>query len=153
LKSGENVTFQVTNTVAADFAGLLLLGAKGYNFNVNRNNLRMIRFTASVTSAEGGWSAPAAITMEDDLSAGSYAVYGMHVWHASGIAARLVFNNQVLRPGVLQGNAVSDIPSNTSMLGQGLMGTFQANVTPMIETLHNAATAAATVNGFLLVGF
>lgn len=153
LRAGENVTLQVTNSLAGDTTAILMLGMPGYNFNVNRANLRKIFFTATITSSKGAWSSETNITLEDELAAGDYSIYGMEVWHSSLIAARLVFNNQVLRPGVIGSVAVGNPSHPMNSGGLGLLGTFKANVTPKIQTIHNAATVGVTVSGVLTVGY
>ena len=141
LKAGENVTIQATNGGAQATIGLLQLGRGDYNLNVNASGLRKIRFTATVTGVAFGFSQAANVVLDDDIEYGTYDVYGWSVFEAATLAARLIFKDQVERPGVLANQAVTDRPWDAFYGGLGLLGSFQTLTPPFIENIANAAGA------------
>lgn len=147
----ENLTLEVTNAAAAAVLATVWFTRPGSPMNVNTRNLRWVRFTAAPTSVAFGWSAAYNITLDDTLEAGNYRVYGMHAWEATLLAARLIFNNEVVRPGCLATQLGTDIPASILDAGLGEWGAFNSITPPMIEVMANAA-AAITVTGFLLIG-
>jgi hypothetical protein len=149
LYQGENVTLQATNGAPNIVFGALSLSEPGNTFAPPPPGARRIRFTASPTSVAYGWSAPANIVLDDDLEAGIYEVHGMMVSEATTLAARLVFKDQVEKPGVIANQALTQRPFPPFLTGMGKLGEFYSLVPPFIEVLANAA-AAITVTGYLL---
>jgi len=150
LRAMENASFQVTNGAANDIIILANMTRESPNLNINRSGLRKVRFSASLTSIAFGWSPEANVTLEDDIEAGRYNVYGMEVYEADCVAARLVFKDQVERPGCPAQQLVSDISSPVYMGGLGLWGSFDSITPPFIQAIHVAA-AAQTLAGYLLI--
>lgn len=151
LKAGENVTIQATNGAANNVISLLIMARPDVNFNINPTGLRWIRWTATVTTVAFSWGPSANVVLDDDLEAGRYNVYGMYVFEADMIAARLIFKDQVERPGFAMPQLVSDQPWKGLDGGLGLWGQFDSITPPFIEPLHVAA-AAQTLTGYMLVG-
>lgn len=147
LREGENVNLQATNGGAAATIALLSLARPGTPVDMPRADSRRIRWTASVTTVAYAWSSPANITLDDDLEAGVYAVYGMSCFEASHLAARIVFQNQVERPGVLANQAATERPFPGFWGGFGAMGSFYSLVPPFVQGFANAA-AAVTLTGY-----
>lgn len=150
LYDGENVTIQVTNGAANNVIGLLQLARPGENYNINQSGLRKIRFTASLTSVAFGWGPEANVVLDDDLEAGTYNVYGFQLYEADAVAARLVFKNQVERPGTICGQLVTDRPWPPLQGGLGLLGSFESITPPFIQAMHVAAAVQAEI-GYMLV--
>lgn len=150
LKAYENITVQVTNADAQNTVVLMTLARDGLNYNINRSGIRKVKFTAAVTSLAFGWSNEGNVVLADDLEAGRYEVYGMEVWEADCVAARLVFKDQVERPGCPAQQLVSDIPSDIYCMGLGGWGSFDSITPPFIQGLHVAA-AAQTLTGYLYI--
>lgn len=151
LKSMENASLQATNAGAAAAIALFTMSRDGGNMNVNHSALRKVKFTATLTSIAFGWSPEVNVTLTDDLEAGRYEVYGMECYEADLIAARLVFKDQVERPGIPGQQLVSDIGSPIYMGGLGVWGSFDSITPPFIQAIHVAA-AAQTLNGYLYLG-
>lgn len=151
LYNGENVTIQGTNGVANDVIVLLSLARGTPDFNVNSRGLRLIRFTASLTSVAFTWGPEANIVLDDDIEAGRYNVYGMAYEEADAIAARLVFKDQVERPGCIANQSLTTRPAEVAYGGQGLWGSFDSITPPFIQSMH-VASAAQSLIGYLLVG-
>lgn len=151
LAARENVSVQGTNGAANDVLGLLWLSTPNNPLNVNVRSLRWIRFTASVPTVAYAWSAAANIILDDSIEAGNYKVYGMIAEQATGLAARLIFNNQVERPGCLCTQALTDQPAKILNGELGEWGQFESITPPMLEVVANAA-ATVTFTGYILCG-
>lgn len=150
LYNGENVTLQATNGGAAATIVLMSLVEPGNGYEIPPPGVRRIRWTASVTTVAYGWSAPANLTLDDDLEAGIYGVYGMSAWEASHLAARIVFKDQVEKPGMIANQTSLQRPWPPAFGGLGKMGEFWSLTPPFVEGLANAA-ATVTLTGYLLV--
>lgn len=113
------------------------------NFNLNFTDCRWIRGTASVTTVANNWSGPAAITFDDTLEGGSYAVYGMSTFFATNVASRLIFQNQQMRPGCIgQATQLLKPAEPFRLKNLGLWGVFDTYSLPQLEVVD---TATATV--------
>lgn len=149
LRDQEDVRVDITNAAAGAANVGLWVSPTPPNLNINYRDVRAIRFTASVTAVDTGWSNPGTMSFEDTLEGGTYAVYGMVAQGANIIFARIIFQDQVLRPGCIGNIASGDIPSSIFMGGMGKWGQFSTYSPPQIETLETAAGASSIV-GWLL---
>jgi len=139
---------QITGT-AHDYAGIWI-AKPDWNGNLDGREARWVRFTATVVPALGAWSPLAQITLQDTLEGGSYCVWGMDAFEATTVFARLVFQNQYMRPGCL-GNATLGLRSAEMFRGgMGLWGEFNTYSLPQIEVLADTA-GSVTLDGKLLV--
>ena len=150
LKNGENVTMQATNGGAQATVLLIQLGRGGMNYNINAGGLRWIRWTCTLTSVAYQWGPEANIVLDDDIEAGNYNVWDFNYFEADAIAGRLVFKDQVERPGCIANQVVTDAPNMTMKGGQGLMGTFNSITPPFFQSMHVAA-ASQSLTGYMLV--
>jgi len=150
LYTGENVTLQATNTGAADTIGFLQLSEPNNMFEPPPPDSRRVRFTASCVCIAFGWSTASNIVFDDDLDAGIYQVYGMSAFQATLLGARLVFQSQVEKPGVVANQTALQRPFPPYLIGMGKLGEFYSLVPPFIEALANAA-ATITVTGYLVI--
>lgn len=148
LRIGENLHCDMESNSATLAACLVWLIRSNHDFSVPFHDLRWIRFTSTITSVAGKW-ASGPITLEDNLEGGDYAVFGMQVFFATLIAARLIFPSQVQRPGCLgQATAVSR-SAPFFWGGAGLWGVFNFLALPQLEVLDTSA-AANGYTGWLL---
>lgn len=121
------------------------------NYNMNYRQGRWVRGTASITTVAEGWSSLGALTFDDVLEGGSYAVYGFAGVEASCFAARLVFQDQYERPGSLSPVLVSNMPMySTWQTNQGLLGVFDTYSPPQIEGFSSGA-ATVTITCWLYI--
>jgi hypothetical protein len=99
------------------------------------------RFTTSAASVAYTWT-NMAITFEEALEAGVYAVVGMNVVSASALAARLLFTNQQPRPGCPGYDSFGDVGHPLFRHGNlGIWGTFTHESPPTIDVLcHSTET-------------
>jgi hypothetical protein len=132
-------------TVAAIGAWLI---RRGHDFTVPFKDLRWIRFTSTITTVAGKW-ASGPIVLDDPLEGGDYAVYGMQVFFATSVFARLIFPGQVMRPGCL-GQATAVLRSAPMFWGGlGTWGIFNFLALPQLEVI-DTASAQVTYTGWLL---
>jgi hypothetical protein len=150
LFSGENVTIQATNGGAQATIGLINLTEPNGQYVPPPPGSRRIRFTAAPTSIAYAWSGPYNVTLDDDLEAGNYGIYGLSVYEATVLGARLILKDQVERPGCIANQTATQRPWPAQHGGLGYMGDFYSLVPPFIEVFANAA-AAITVTGYLTV--
>lgn len=152
LFNGENVTLQATNVGAQTTIGCLFMSRDNLNFNQPPMGLRWVSFTAPGTGTLNTWSSPINVVLDDDLDAGRYAVYGLRFYEATTYFARLIFKDQVERPGCIANQTKTQKPMDMILGGLGLHGVFQSITPPFIEVVCNAAAALTTPTGQLLIG-
>lgn len=101
-----------------------------------------LRLTSTSTAAVRAWTL-IAYTLETSLPAGRYAVIGAELQSTNGVAFRLVFDQQVERPGHLMTATLGNRPFYLTMYGGlGKWGEFNTYSLPRLEVLCNAADAA-----------
>lgn len=101
-----------------------------------------MRGTGTTTAVAGSWT-NVAVTWQDTLPNGQYAVVGLGAVGVTMIAARLIFEDQVMRPGCLAQSLVSgNSPPLFRQGGLGIWGRFNAYRIPSVEVLCNAADTA-----------
>lgn len=109
-----------------------------------------IRATNASTLAANAWT-NGALTLNDTLPAGRYAVVGMQAESAGLQAARLVFTEQGPRPGVIGRDAASDQGWLGFIDGRlGIWGEFQHDVPPTVDFLSNSADTSQVVILYLV---
>ncbi len=107
--------------------------------------IRTVRCTIPTTTIVLDWTNQI-LTFTQTLPAGRYAVVGMRVVAANGIAARLIFIGGSWRPGALVAlNAPDKIHPVFRNGGLGIWGEFEFDQPPSVEILCSAATGAAEV--------
>lgn len=155
LVGGENMQAKTAESVAGDDRAatiLVWLGDGNYGIgNLMAAGMKTIRGTAAITATALGnaWGA-GAITFEQALPAGTYAVVGMKAFSATLIAARLIFPNQGARPGCI-GYAtpltgVGAIENPMFRNGNlGVWGTFSHTAPPQLEIMAAAADTTEEV--------
>lgn len=153
LRREEDIEVDTSNNLGAateNTYAILFVSDRDVDRNINRRDIRPIRFTAAVTNAAFAWSAPAALAFQDTIEGGQYAVYGLEVFQATNIAARLVLQNQLWRPGTIGSQAFGTRTHEMFVGGLGLWGYFNTYSVPQIEVLGDTA-GAGTVEGHLWV--
>jgi hypothetical protein len=122
-------------------AGLLFSPMLG----MPQGDIYTMRGTATQTLVAGAWT-QGAITWQDTLPAGTYACVGLQYNGTTAIAARLIFEEQVERPGCIgAGLVTSQQHPMFSKGGLGVWGRFNANRMPNVEFLANAADTAEEI--------
>lgn len=112
---------------------------------VTMGDVIAMRGTGTTTAVAGSWT-NVAVTWQDSLPNGQYSVVGLEVIGVTCIAGRLIFEDQIARPGAIGQSLVS---GNGSPLfrhgGLGVWGRFNAYRIPSVEYLCNAADTAQEV--------
>ncbi len=100
------------------------------------------RGTSTTAAVANTWTT-IVTTFADILPAGNYVVTGMEVQSTNAIAARLILENQVWRPGSV---SISALGNRTHAMfykgGLGSWGRFRSTRLPIVQVLANAADAA-----------
>lgn len=146
IKPLEELQLLVTNAAATSGVGWGVAGINTGNAKQSQAGqpftLRGIATTAAVA---GAWTL-INVTWSDSLPNGRYAVNGLSHASAGGIASRLIFKNQVDRPGAL--SQVSEFLIQNQMFldgGLGEYGTFENYAMPQVEVLALSADTAHVV--------
>lgn len=109
--------------------------------------VRTVHATAAATPAKGVWGL-SQLTFDTQLAVGKYNVVGMTMYGANTLFGRLVFPNQVDRPGCLSSTAFTNYLLPYFRYGsQGIWGTFDNYNPPQIEVL---GTGVPTTQDVLL---
>jgi hypothetical protein len=104
-----------------------------------------MRGTGTTTVTAGAWS-NCSVTWQDTLPNGTYAVVGFEPTGATCVAGRLIFEDQVMRPGSVGQGLVSGNGSPLFRYGNlGVWGRFNAYRIPSVEMLCNAADTTQEV--------
>lgn len=140
LKAFEEIQVQVTNSASSSLVANAILGlSDGPLQPAPSGPILRMRGIGSTTVAANAWTGTA-ITWADSLAQGTYTVVGLTAISATAIAARLVFDQQVMRPGCI-GQVSDAFLSNAMFLNGGLgnWGSFNAFRMPTIEFFCTAA--------------
>lgn len=146
LKALEEIQVQCTNSAAGPNTCITILGLRtGAMIPQPMGELITMRGTGTTTVTAGAWTGTA-ITWADSLPQGNYACVGLNVVSATGLAARLIFDQQVERPGTIISTTDAIIPWNGFLKGGlGVMGYFNSFRMPNVECLCNSADTAQEV--------
>jgi len=94
-----------------------------------------VRCTGAATLVTGTW-VNGNLTFGQTLPAGQYIIVGMRARGTNLVAARLVFPEQIPRPGVLAVNAIGDTDPYWTRFGRmGVFGTFPHTNPPTVDAL------------------
>lgn len=142
----DEIAIEVSNDLASStevtIAGLFLeMG----NTPIPSGPSFTIRATSAFTATDGQWTS-GAITFDQVLPAGRYAVIGLRVIGANLVFGRLIFPGGTYRPGTIASDDVSESDGNMVRQGNcGLLGEFDSVAQPQIEIFSNGANSAQTV--------
>lgn len=104
-----------------------------------------LRGTSTTAATVNKWTS-ITVTWQDNLPAGGYACVGFVHESTNGQASRLIFQNQVWRPG---GISVGALTNRTHAMfekgGLGVWGRFLQTAMPVPQVLCNAADASHEV--------
>lgn len=153
----EEFQFQVSNNLGSSTEqayGFIWIITSDFSRNIPRGALPiMVRCTATYNPGSVVWSGPQALTFEQSLRGGVYAVVGAECQAASVIAFRLIFpryklyNGRKLRPGFLCQNAVGDLiwpQAFDGPMALGEWGRFHTFEPPQMESIMT--TGASTTH-------
>jgi hypothetical protein len=141
LTPDEALTFYVDSNPAAAAAhyGIALL-SDGPQSPVT-GNIFSVRAVGAITQNAATW-ANGNLTFAQSLPAGTYGVVGMRARSADAVVCRLVFPEQMARPGCCVVNAVGDNDTYWQRYGRmGLWGTFPHTNPPTLDVVGGTGTA------------
>lgn len=117
-------------------------------------DIMTMRGTATTAAVADTWTT-LAVSWQDNLPQGRYAVVGLEVQSANARAARMIIENQYPRPGSVSVTAIGDRQHEMFRKGGlGLWGVFTNIRMPIIEVFCNAADAAHEIYlDIIRVGF
>lgn len=147
LPKVDTITIEASDTAIDNITALMWL-----MFNrreVPSGKRYRLRGTAAITGVLNAW-ANGAITLDQVLPQGQYAIVGMDLVAANVLAGRLVFAGSGYRPGCLARNAVGSIMHPIFTDGRlGCYGVFENANLPNLEILLGAGGASAAQEVFL----
>lgn len=146
LRGLEEIEFLATQTAGANanVFGIACI-TKAPLMQMPQGDVYTLRGTSVGPAVANVWT-QIAMTWQDTLPQGQYAVVGGWFQSAAPVAFRLIFEEQVDRPGGLGAISLeSRAAAMFRMGGLGIWGRFQSNRMPNVEVLCNAADAAFEV--------
>jgi hypothetical protein len=140
IKGLEEIAVEATHTTAGGAVSTIGLWiADKPIMPAPQGDVFTLRGTATTTLTANAWSL-LAITWQDSLPAGNYACVGLQVQGATAKLARMIFEDQINRPGCLgQTNVADNSHPIFRMGGLGTFGRFTSNRMPNVEVLAGAA--------------
>lgn len=110
-----------------------------------RGDVFTLRGTSTTAAVANAWTT-LVTTWADILPAGTYACLGLEAIATNQVAARVIFENQVERPGCLGHATVGLKPWLKFQKGElGVWGRFKSTRMPIVQVLNNSTDAVHTV--------
>lgn len=133
LKPLEEVQFEAFQTSGGAAVVVSVQGwTKTGMGNVPQGDIYTMRGTGTTTNGVRAWTI-VPITWQDTLPNGKYACVGLEYFGTTALAARLIFEEQWERPGVLGGGLSTNNVSPIFRKGRlGVFGRFDANRMPTV---------------------
>ncbi len=114
-------------------------------------NIYKMRGVSTTAVVANVWSTIEPVTYTNDLPDGRYALVGMEHIAANGQGARVIFFDQVLRPGCVSIVDIGDKTHDLFIQGRlGNWGEFESDRVPNLEALCDGADAAHEVYLYLI---
>ena len=146
LKGLEEISlFATQDSGGAERENGLLALSRGIVQPADNQQVFCMRGTSVTASVANAWT-QIAVTWQDTLPVGKYECVGLECIGATELAARLIFEDQVDRPGC-PGTSDEDTASWPAFQDGtfGVWGRFDSNRMPNVEVLNTAAVSAHTV--------
>ena len=143
IKALEELQIEATDSAAGPNTAVGVVGlSEGPMQPMPQGQIISMRGTGTTTQVALAWTL-CQMTWVDNLPAGQYACVGLSGFAATGVAARLVFEQQVQRPGAIIGATGVIIPHPMFLKGGlGVWGYFTGNRLPNVEVLSVSADTA-----------
>lgn len=142
----EEIAIEASSDIAMGTEqALAFLGVSTGMVPTPAGNIFTIRGTSTTASVALTWTT-LTTTWADTLPDGRYAVVGLEAIGATQAAARLIFEEQVWRPGCLGATAVGNQSDSLFRKGRlGVWGAFNNYAFPQVQVLNTAAVSVHTV--------
>lgn len=152
LQGDEDLRFEINSddaTTAAEYG--LVWFSDGQHGEVN-GDIHPVRCTAGITLSAGVW-VNGGLTFTQTLPVGRYQIVGMRAEGSNLVAARLVFVDQMARPGVPAVNDVADQDHDLTRYGRmGVFGAFDHTNPPTLDALGVTDTSQVIILDLMKVG-
>lgn len=141
----EEIAIEASTTGVGPNRIHVLLGVATSRTPASAGDIYTIRGTSTTAAVVNTWTT-ITTTWADLLGAGDYDVVGLEVFSTNAIAARLIFDDQMERPG---GVSIGALGNRTHAMfykgGLGRWGTFRSTNMPRVQVLANVADASHEV--------
>jgi hypothetical protein len=145
IRAIDEIAWEASNSGAGGVRATAGLWLWDGNATVPAGDLYTVRATATITGVTGAW-ANGALTFDQSLPAGTFAVVGMDAIGANGVFARLIFQTGGVRPGCIMRPAVTNYMWPFFRMGNcGEWGRFANTAAPLLEVFVTGAQTAQTV--------
>lgn len=139
LAEDEALNAQAAEDGAAGTRATILVWLADGPFAPVEGEISTLRVTNATTLVANAWT-NGALTFDQSLPAGRYAIVGARFQSAGLQAFRFVFPGGTWRPGGMGVDAASDILAPTQRRGGwGVWGEFEHNTPPTVDFLSNSA--------------
>ena len=145
LRSLEEIVIENTHDNVGSIQCTVIAGIRrGGSTPAPTGDIYRMRGTSATAAVANVWTT-IAITWQDTLPKGVWAVVGLTVIAVVGRAARLIFEDQIERPGSLSTVLVANEPHPMFLNGGlGEWGRFESHRMPNVQVLNNTTTATHT---------
>jgi len=145
LRALEEFAFESTDTAAGPNNHYVVSGLQTAFEPMPVGNVFTLRGTSTTAAVAATWT-QITVTWADILPAGTYAIVGLDVVSATPVAARLILENQIERPGAI-GNALVGSRNHEMFYkgGLGVWGRFKSTRMPIVEIVNDGVIAVHTV--------
>lgn len=138
----EELAAEATSDIAmGNEDGWALIGLSPGMTPVPAGDIYTMRGTSTTAATADTWTT-ITTTFADTIPQGRFACVGLEVIGAAGIGARLIFDNQIWRPGCVLPATIDDTMPSLFRKGRlGQWGVFETFSMPRVQVLSTAATA------------
>lgn len=144
IQFSEGLSVEASRDAVAASEAVALLWVSPNRPRPTAGPILTLKATGTITGATGTW-VNGAITLSQNLPVGRYQVVGMGAYGTALVAARLVFQNGGLRPGVLAQGSVGEWSNDPFRRGgMGVFGEFTNITIPSVDIFVNGANTAQT---------
>lgn len=154
LSGIEEIVNEATSGVAMGterYTSLLWMSDKPNPDPVPAGDQYTVRFTSTSTAVVNTWTS-IAVTFEQQVISGRYAVALCELQATNIIAFRMIFDQQYWRPGMIGINALGNrLPYDWYKFNLGVWGFFKTISLPRFQVLCNAANTA--FEGYLTIKY
>ncbi len=144
LVTDENINAQAAEDAAGASRATVLVWLSDGALTPVEGEMYTVRVTGATTLAANVWT-NAALTFDQSLQPGRYAIVGARFIAAGLQAFRFAFVGGFFRPGGVGFDAASDFePAHQRKGGLGVWGEFPHTVPPTVDFLSNSADTSET---------
>ena len=141
LVAYEETAIQMTDSAVGPNNAYCILTLSTGNQPIPAGNVYPLRWTSTTAAVVQQWTT-LALTFEQVIPSGRYAVIFSEHFSTNAIWHRIIFSGQMLRPGLpSQAADTGRTPYRLDPLTLGMMGVFRSNDLPRVQVMCDAADA------------